>query len=281
MIFFSFCKIQYLFLVKSQTFSFENRQERKSASLVLNMDVSFCLDPGIYEILDIKNDKSYYGETDCLANRLSRHFNELKTGVHHCSKLLDSFNEQANPDGFKFIILESVPHFKDRALRLSVEEEYIKANAHRTYNFQDKENQVEKCSRQIKPIMYEGQRFKSIHEAVRILGKAKASIMRDLKNPQKLDVFLLEAEFEDYGQIPIFGQKGSGPSVFFEGYSECIQAGYASNRQNARRKIQRNEMGWRYVHTYADGKPIRTPYKLKEGEISYKEFQIKEKDFTN
>jgi hypothetical protein len=49
----------------------------------------------------------------------------------------------------------------------------------------------------------------------------------------------------------------------------CISAGYASNHQNRTRKIKRNEPGWKYAHLDSQGKPLRIPYVLQPGEISY------------
>jgi hypothetical protein len=53
---------------------------------------------------------------------------------------------------------------------------------------------------------------------------------------------------------------------------ECVAAGYTTNIQNARRKIQRKEDGWRYAQTDETGEPLRVPYTLKPGEISFKIF---------
>jgi len=62
-----------------------------------------------------------------------------------------------------------------------------------------------------------------------------------------------------------------GIKHIFESYQDCIEAGYATNVQNARRKIQRGDAEWRYAHLDRKGKPLRIPYKLKPGEISYKD----------
>lgn len=61
--------------------------------------------------------------------------------------------------------------------------------------------------------------------------------------------------------------------MLFESYQECIEAGYATNTQNARRKIQRKEPGWRYAHVDENGQPLRIPDSLKTGEIKYKDLE--------
>lgn len=52
----------------------------------------------------------------------------------------------------------------------------------------------------------------------------------------------------------------------------CISAGYASNHQNRRRKRKRNEPGWKYADFDSQGKPLRIPYVLQPGEISYETY---------
>lgn len=51
----------------------------------------------------------------------------------------------------------------------------------------------------------------------------------------------------------------------------CVNANYATNLQNARRKILRSEEGWRYAHLDQKGKPLRIPYSLKPDEMSYEQ----------
>jgi hypothetical protein len=116
--------------------------------------------------------------------------------------------------------------------------------------------------------MYNGKIYRSSREAALKENRSRSQILRDLRDQTKTEIYYLEKEKIKWGEIPIFGQKGDSPSVLFDSY---VEAGFATNKQNARRKIQRNETGWRYAHVDSNGKPLRTPYTLKEGEISYKE----------
>lgn len=38
--------------------------------------------PGVYQILDTEHDLSYYGESEFLSHRLTKHFEALKAGWH-------------------------------------------------------------------------------------------------------------------------------------------------------------------------------------------------------
>lgn len=125
-----------------------------------------------------------------------------------------------------------------------------------------------------RPFIYKGIRYESTRDAIRKgAGVGRAHLKRLLIDPNNPEAYYLDDETQPYGQIPIFAKKGDGPSVLFNSFKECVDAGYATNGQNARRKIQCGEVGWRYAHVDSEGKPIRKPYTLKEGEISYQILQ--------
>lgn len=117
--------------------------------------------------------------------------------------------------------------------------------------------------------MYYGNRYNSIREASRELKISKSHFQRLLRDPSKPEIYVLKDEVQEYGKIPIFAKSQNGPSVLFQSISACVEAGYASSIQNARRKIKRGEPGWRYAALDSCGKPVCTPYVLKPGEISY------------
>ncbi len=47
-----------------------------------NKDITDFILPGLYEILYLKKNKSYYGETDSLAKRYADHLRELNNKTH-------------------------------------------------------------------------------------------------------------------------------------------------------------------------------------------------------
>lgn len=49
------------------------------------VDFTPYLQPGIYMIICAKNNKRYYGQSANLADRLSRHSNQLKKNTHELS----------------------------------------------------------------------------------------------------------------------------------------------------------------------------------------------------
>lgn len=53
---------------------------------------------------------------------------------------------------------------------------------------------------------------------------------------------------------------------------ECVEANYASNTQNPRRKIKRKISGWAYAHLDENEKTWRTSYTLKPGEMTYTQY---------
>lgn len=242
------------------------------------IDITFTIYPGIYEILDVDNNKSYYGETTELAGRWSRHYKELEKGVHHSRELQKAYTNKKTNDSFKFIVLYWGSYWDDLKKRQAKEQELINKNANRCYNSVHISNR----RKEIHPIMYNGIRYDSISAASRGTGRSKSQIHRDIKDPTKVNIFILTDEVTEYGFIPIFAKKDDKketPSVLFQSIQECVNAGYATNVQNARRKIQRKEDGWRYASIDESGKPIRQPYSLKEGELSYE--MLKKSEIPN
>lgn len=261
----------------------------KDAIQPLEINVSFMIQPGIYEIRDIENNKSYYGESSNLADRIAMHYRFLSSGKHDNKKLQQAYNNLADKKSFQFIVLHAGSEWLDSQKRKKTEQDYISANKDRTYNFTDS---ISSDSGVIKPFFWYGEIFESTRSAVKslkekedlgLLKKAvsRTEIKRQLDDPQNPNAYYIVEAQSPFGCTPIFGQKDNGPSVLFESMKACVDAGYATNVQNARRKIQRNEPGWRYAHLDENNSPIRKPYKLKPGEISYDDYiQQKQKNLA-
>nr|YP_009185190.1 putative GIY-YIG homing endonuclease [Bracteacoccus giganteus]ALO63562.1 putative GIY-YIG homing endonuclease [Bracteacoccus giganteus] len=236
-------------------------------SSAVKWDITDTRYPGIYEIYDVQNKMSYYGETFCLCSRYDHHLRDLEAGTHHNKSLLNAYKKQSNPDGFRFFVLYYGDEWADKNKRLQRQNECISSNFENCYNITEISE-----TRSIKPVMVNGTRYASIREAARQTGISRSQLIRLLNSQTNPEIHYLVHQAQEYGYIPIFGRKNDGPSVLFESYAECVVAGYATNTQNARRKIQRNETGWRYAHFSPDGTPARTPYTLKPGKISYKQY---------
>ena len=231
-------------------------------------DVTFLIHPGIYEIRDLQNDRSYYGETSNLFERFHLHYLHLKNEVHESRRLLQAFQDQNKSfENFRFLVLDWGPQWSDRDTRKIKGDEYIQANKHRCYNQEPFTHEHGKRYRV--PLMARGTRYEDTRAAAKALKMSRATRRRLLANPSNSDYYYLEPETME---TPFFGQKDNGPSVFFPTFTACIEASYATNTQNARRKIQRKMPGWRYATLTDEGKPYRGKYSLKEGEISYEDY---------
>jgi len=99
------------------------------------VDVTFLNYPGVYEILDIKNDKSYYGETNSLNRQFMHHFQGLQNDTHDCRALATAFKQQNKEiENFRFLVHKSGPEWlcfaakQDKNLRLEYESELINNN---------------------------------------------------------------------------------------------------------------------------------------------------------
>nr|AYQ95302.1 hypothetical protein [Uronema sp. CCAP 334/1] len=238
-------------------------------------DVTCITQSGVYEILDSKYNKSYYGETDSLVNRFNTHLRLLKKGTHENSNLKARLYANSSLEGFRFIVLHSGPEWGDVKKRTQCQDEYIAANADRCYNAIEPST----TDRKRKLVMAKGKLYSSDRKAAEGENVCRNTIRGYCDDPNNLDYYYVIQESEaPPGSVPIFGQKGDSPSLLFISYQQCINAGFTSNTQNARRKIQRKEPGWRYAHVDESGRPLRQPYVLKPGEISYSEWVKQQKN---
>jgi hypothetical protein len=233
------------------------------------LDVTSLKYPGIYEILDVKNNKSYYGQSSLLFRRMMHHHQGFMNETHECKALMAAFKEQGKPiDNFRFIVLKAGPEWEDENVRLEYENKLVEQNKDRCYN-NDGSYGKNKKSNIRKPLMYNGKFYSSSRRAAAGEGLGRTTILRHLDSPNYPDVYYLEQEL--YGEIPVFGKQGNGFSVLFSSMGDCVRAQYATSVQNARRKVHRNEEGWRYAHL-DEKKPLRIPYTLKPGEIHYEQY---------
>lgn len=240
--------------------------EKKAQSRSINsfgsevVDVTFLSYPGVYEILDIKNNKSYYGETNLLSRRFMYHHQGLINDTHDCKALILAFREQNKEvENFRFLVHKYGPEWEDKNLRLKYEAELIKNNRHRCYNTELERPTVPRLR---KTVMYKGNPYNSARHAARELNLGRTTILRRIASEQYPNVYYIETQ--TYGFCPIFAKQSKGWSVLFNSMAECVNANYATNIQNARRKIQRNEDGWRYGHFDQNKNPLRVPYSLKK-----------------
>lgn len=53
----------------------------------------------------------------------------------------------------------------------------------------------------------------------------------------------------------------------------CLRAGFAKSNFEINQKIRNNVPGWRYAMTDEFGNPIKGPYDLKNGELSFETYK--------
>lgn len=283
--FYRVCSFAYwisLFILsqKKSVFFFSRRTSSSQTSSTEKMNISFLKDPGVYEILEVKKNFSCYGETSCLLNRFQIHLRQLKKGTHPCTRLLESFQEQNNEEGFQFFVRASGPEWHSAEKRREFQDRVVEENSSRCYN-QTEEDRAFSSATQIRAIMYKGRRYDSVRGAIRYAEHVKISrtrLKRQLIDPKIDDVYYLE-EQKQHGSIPLFGQKENGPVVFFPSIRAAVRAGFARNRAIATRMVQQNIGGWRYAAVDENGNPLRT-YKLQKDDFTYKRYleQLLEKN---
>lgn len=271
------------FLIEKKILSREKNLALPSSSLnQINIDVSFLNGPGVYEILDVLNNMSYYGESGCLFDRLQIHYRQLKTGNHFCKRLQDAFTEQQNLDGFKCFIVASGPDFVDAQKRRDYQDKLIEKNKHRCYNQTEYERSNPAFS-EIRPIMYKGKRYESVRGALKDTAHGtvnRSTLRRKLNDPTCLDIHYIEGEGVLHGSILVFARKAGGPLVLLPSIKACVKYNFVKTIRLAKKNLEQNIDGWRYANVDKKGKPMRGNYILKEGEISY-EMYLKNPDKYN
>lgn len=183
---------------------------------VEKINISFLKNPGVYEILDVQNNCSYYGESDCLLSRLQIHLRQLRNGTHFCKKLLEVY-QKTGEDNFQFFVIVSGPEWASGKKRRDYQNQLIEENSSRCYN-QTKSQCLNSPSTLIRPLMYKGKRYNAVRQSVVDKNHVKISrttLIRQLADPAITDVYYLNEDPILHGSIPIFAKQNDGPEVFF------------------------------------------------------------------
>lgn len=233
-------------------------------------DVTFLVQPGVYELYDTKTGLSYYGESFSLMHRLNSHRDQLSKGSHENTALREAFQKNPKLERIKFKVLHAGPEWKDEKKRKACENSYIENNAHRCFNYIESDTEAQE--RTICPVMAYGVRYKGVRAAAKALNKGRSNVRRICQGGKNPNIYYIKEEKTRYGEIPIFAQKDDSPSVFFPSYKSCVAAGFAKNNSQILARIRKPAPGWCYAHVDERGKALRIPYTLKPGEVSYAEW---------
>jgi len=127
---------------------------------------------GVYKITCIKNNKIYYGQTDCFVRRCCQHLKLFKDKKHYCCEL----NEHVCCYGLHNFRFEVVVNENSLKKRLQIEKKYIDStpkellyNISKIHNFKIKPRIAQR-------IKVQGIIFPSIKEASRILKQSTRNI---------------------------------------------------------------------------------------------------------
>jgi hypothetical protein len=233
-------------------------------------DVTFLVQPGVYELYDTETGFSYYGESTTLMPRLNFHREQLAKGSHENTALREVFQKNPKLERIQFKVLHAGPEWIDEKKRKACENAYIKNNAHRCFNYIEGHSEAQE--RTIYPVMAYGVRYTGVRPAAKALKMGRSNIRRICQGGKNPNIYYVKEEKTRYGEIPIFAQKDNSPSVFFPSYKSCIAAGFAKNNAQILARIRKAEPGWRYAHVDDKGEALRIPYTLKPGEVSYVEW---------
>lgn len=156
-----------LFFKSENTFAHNSTQSSQNF-LTEKTNISYLNQPGIYEIFDVENNKSYYGETNYLIGRLEVHTRSLRTGTHPCKRLQESYNKIREIEKFQFFIVVAGSEWVDKKKRVEFQNKLIEDNKDRCYNQTFEEMKSPPVSK-IRRISYKGHEYANIRAAVKQL----------------------------------------------------------------------------------------------------------------
>lgn len=185
--------------------------------------------PGLYEISCVPAERSYFGESDNVMARLSRHFDDLQAHRHENQSLQDDW-KQYGRENFFFRVLEKGPAWEEAKTRRVREQEYITTCPHAVYNavkpvastfrkkwtvdgityssgaeaarqlncspsqiyrLMKKKGSSEQVSN-FKRISVDGQDYASLSEALKVLKISRTTLIRRLRSPEYPTWFYVE-----------------------------------------------------------------------------------------
>jgi hypothetical protein len=259
------CFFSILFLKKEADFSGDSSQSSQNF-LRKKINVSYLNQPGVYEILDVKNDKSYYGETSYLLGRLEVHFRSLRKGNHFCKALQESYNKISDSENFQFFIIVYGSKWLDKEKRVKFQDNLIKTNKDRWYNQTFEEMKSPPVSK-IRRISYKGIEYPNVRGAVKLLESTPDQISRShlkrlLLDPNVTYAFYLDSEEDgiEHGSIPVFAKKPGTPLLLFPSIRKVLEAGFAKSHLEVVNNAEKNIEGWYFPLLDTDGKPRKGLY---------------------
>ena len=117
--------------------------------------------PGLYEIVCLKNNKRYIGESEYCLYRLGGHLKNLRNQNHHCSDLQSDFNCYG-VSAFQAKVLTYGSQWQEREVRRQAEQHLIKGLG--TLNVYNYDPTRRKQAPYYKSYEYDGQIFTTIKD---------------------------------------------------------------------------------------------------------------------
>jgi len=203
----------------------------------INLFDAMFTSPGLYEIVCLKNNKRYIGESDYCLHRLGDHMKDLKNQTHHCQALQNDYNRYGL-SFFQANVLTYGPQWQKREVRRQEEKRLIEHNAIcKVYNFNVNHQKKAPCYKSYK---YDGQIFNTI-KALRDYYNTKALTEKTISRPlsettfrrnftNPLAPFRHDIEFieytKQYQQYLVYGET-------LNGLEAIVEKGYALNKRIA------------------------------------------------
>lgn len=151
------------------------------------MEISLLFNPGLYQIICLKNNKIYIGESSNVLSRLGRHTDALENNRHDCEALQTDFNLYGRRF-FKFESLKFTFQDKNLHIRKAKELKLIKEiPKFQRYNTLDT-----KQTFFAKSVMIKGELYPSLSQAALVLKESRTNLVRKCKNDHNCEYNFFE-----------------------------------------------------------------------------------------
>jgi len=203
------------------------------------VNITRYMQPGLYEIVCLRNNKIYIGETENLISRLGYHAASLKQNRNHCVELQNDWNLYGAKE-FEFNILFLGSKWESSQVRLKKENELIDRfskigqNNFTLYN-SNKVNNFTFNYR--KPIKIDGIIYSSVAEAGRQLPLSATTIRRRLRDSKYPNYESLNIIKHGYTAVTV-------SDIYFLSYKAVVEAGYAKDRAQVSRQVKSKNKKW-------------------------------------
>ena len=202
-------------------------------------DITWLIEAGLYEIINLSTLKRYIGHTENILERFGKHVSALNDCVHDCQQLQEDWTTRSND--FVFRVLQIGVEWRDKQKRVETEKELISTyNPEQLYNARGlyiEEHHMYRCEIRVRGVIYS-----SMSEARKALSMSETTLRRRLRSPKFPEFETLKITRHGYRKVSVDGK--NYPTV-----NSLVEVGLVVTRQQAIYRLKsplKQWVNWQY-----------------------------------